>query len=108
MVSNLSEVKGEFENRLKGKVSRPMGQAGIYDPMEQVGHRDMVYLKSVLSIVDEMRKDYPTEQKAIAKAREWNHGNDPPINVVRSMFTDMVKDFRKRWFGKNAKENLDV
>ena len=39
------------DEKIREKAFRPMQKAGVYDPMEQAGHRDVVYVKDVLEIL---------------------------------------------------------
>ena len=96
-------MKGELEERIRGQGTRPMQSAGIYDPMEQAGHADMVGVGTALSIIDECDKDFPTLEKALEKAKEWAHGGKVSPIAVYTQFVDMVRAFRKRWFGEPKK-----
>jgi len=49
-----------------------------------------------LNEIRKLMEDYPTTTKAYIKAKKWNRNNDPSETVVKSYFTNMVKDFREK------------
>ena len=45
-----------LKQKILEKARRPMQEAGVYDPMEQAGHADMVSVDYVLKQIDGARK----------------------------------------------------
>ena len=69
------KIRATFAN-LDKVTFRPMANAGVYDPMEQAGHADMVSLSAVLGKIEGF------EKKHIAFAKEgkiygWLEENIP-------------------------------
>ena len=52
--------------------------------------------KEKLKKIRKLMEDYPTTTKAYIKAQKWNKGCDPPVDIVKSYFVDMVNEFREK------------
>lgn len=74
---------GEFEKR----ITKAMNYA-LEDP----------YLKKLLKIIEEADDDYPTLHKAKKKATEWNNGVCPSVAIIYSFLSNMVMEYREKWF----------
>ena len=41
----------KLKEEIQTKAFRPMQRAGVYDPMEQAGHRDAIFVSNVLALL---------------------------------------------------------
>jgi len=81
----------ELEKRMGKKTFKPMQRGGVYDPMEQAGHRDAIFVKSVKEIIEEMKKGFPKFNAKIVEGYIYDEEDD-----------DMEEWIQKagKWFNK--------
>lgn len=62
MTSDKEELP-HVRQQIKEKAFRSRQQVGIYDPMEQAGHMDVVYVSNVFKVLDELAEKLEEELK---------------------------------------------
>ena len=100
----------EVAEKIRQKAKRPKQSVGVYDPMEQAGHRDMIYISSLFNregngILDEFFKANVVVGKAKLKflayalieesgnLYDWLKENHLPLN---EMYIKVLKTFIRR------------
>ena len=100
----------EVAEKIQQKAKRPRQASGVYDPMEQAGHRDMIYISSLFNregngILDEFFEANVVVDKARLKflayalleesgnLYDWLKENHLPLN---ESYIDVLKTFIRK------------
>jgi hypothetical protein len=79
-----TRAKGSLEQEIRNKAFRPMQCAGVYDPMEQAGHRDVVYVDEDDGILALISQHEATRNKQLQES-------------IKKLHTRVENEFWKGW-----------
>lgn len=64
-----------LRKEVEKKAFRAMQSAGVYDPMEQAGYGDVVYVSDVLALIGTVEKEL-RERLKVEENQEWHVSTD--------------------------------